>query len=42
MELWSGRVWVEEEPGSFSEVDRCVWCLWEMVIVFEAVLDVKL
>ena len=42
VKCWCGGVWVEWNPGAFSEVDGGVWCLWVVVVVSEAVLEVEL
>ena len=42
MELWSRSVWIELESRTFSEVYGCVWVLWEVMAVSEAVLEIEL
>ena len=40
--LWSGDVWVEWDPWAFPEVNWGVWGLWVVMVVPEAVLELKL
>ena len=42
VECRSGGVWIERNSWAFSEVDGSVWCLWVVVVVSEAVLEVEL
>ena len=40
--VWGGAVGVDVHPGSLSEVNGCVCILWEVMVVLEAVFELKL